>query len=174
MISYNLELKIRELIKDGRTLKSISHETGVSFGTVQKIRESCDVYEKLDDETRGRVCSLLLAGLSARAVAMKLNIPHKTAVAVRRVLFIRPRRVDKPTKCPTCGGTAMPECEPGNHTPACVPRDIKQKDAQSLFVLADDVSALAASHAVHNVLFYNLADRAKAIVNSITGESNGK
>lgn len=174
MISYNKELRVRELISEGRSLKSISRETGVSFAAVQKISESCKVCERLDSGVRGQVCSLLLAGLSPSAVATKLNIPHDTVVAVRRVNFIRPRRVDKPTKCPTCGATAMPECEPGKHKPARIPQSIRQKDSQSLFVLADDVTALASSHTVHNILFYNLADRARAIINSITGEPDGQ
>lgn len=170
MIPIDKDVAVQQMLMSGTPVPQIAKEAKVSETTVRRVNRALKLADTISKRKRVRVKLLTVEGLPARAIASRLAIPISAVNAIRRTDFLRARYTEEsPHPCPSCGHAVLPK-EGIEHESSDAPGCISQEHARELFDLCDSVVGLSKAHLVTSLLFYDIADRAEALIADIIRE----
>lgn len=169
MIPVEKEVQIHKMVMAGTPTAEIASLMEVSDSTVKRIKMAIAMSADVPEEKLARVRLLTTVGIGHEAISARMKMPVEVVRAIRRAQLLVSSYTKNPPACPTCGQVILPKEERGEHETTEIPRHIDAIHAAELFVLADDVIGLAKANTVRNVLFYDIADRAERLLETLTG-----
>jgi hypothetical protein len=164
IMSIETENRVIDMLSRGVSDREI-RKAGVSYNSLVGVKRMLETVKGMNQCKLREVRRLLSIGYPVNAVAIKTTVPVSEVLRARRFFRLQSRVIENvETECPVCGKKKNDNTRVKFVTPTA-------SEVAELVDVADDISSLSDLKIIKSVLFNQIAEKTKKVLEKIDGRT---